>query len=320
MFSGRRAHRVHRAGKRARRTCPRGNARGTARGAPELPASSIPPLGQLFGLPLVVDEEGAPECSVVVFRAFGPSDYTSVEPQRTALGCLRAQEQRSASHHSRWRLVELPSGESNGVSQTDARSRRQGRGKQTRRGVMTGSSLATPFRAVPPDCVPSTRACDRRGIAQLWAPPPGPPPPAVAICSQRPPRATSPGSAACCARASRCRADLVAVAPAPERAVGADRAGVLMARRDRHPVRTLSDAQRRPLVGAGAADAELRVAISAPAPERPVLSDPQLWKLPSETTCQSWKQAPDCVGSTSCGAPASSDPRGLPRRSRPESL
>ena len=43
----------------------------------ELPSSAIPPLGQLFGLPLVVDER-VRHCSVVVFRAFGPSDYIEI--------------------------------------------------------------------------------------------------------------------------------------------------------------------------------------------------------------------------------------------------
>ena len=43
----------------------------------ELPTGEIPPLGQLFGLPLVVDER-IRDCSVVVFRAFGPSDYVEI--------------------------------------------------------------------------------------------------------------------------------------------------------------------------------------------------------------------------------------------------
>ena len=43
----------------------------------ELPTSSIPPLGQLFGLPLVVDER-IRDSAVVVFRAFGPSDYIEI--------------------------------------------------------------------------------------------------------------------------------------------------------------------------------------------------------------------------------------------------
>jgi Ala-tRNA(Pro) deacylase len=44
----------------------------------------IPPLGQLFGLPLVLDER-VTHCSVLVFRAFGESDYVEVPYEGFAL-------------------------------------------------------------------------------------------------------------------------------------------------------------------------------------------------------------------------------------------
>jgi Ala-tRNA(Pro) deacylase len=40
-------------------------------------AGSIPPLGQLFGLPLVLDARVA-GCAVIVFRAFDGSDYFDI--------------------------------------------------------------------------------------------------------------------------------------------------------------------------------------------------------------------------------------------------
>jgi Ala-tRNA(Pro) deacylase len=52
----------------------------TADGLPEklrYVDSPVPPLGQLFGFPLVLDER-VTRCSVLVFRAFGESDYFEI--------------------------------------------------------------------------------------------------------------------------------------------------------------------------------------------------------------------------------------------------
>lgn len=63
-------------------------------------SSPIPPLGQLFGLPLVLDED-VTHCSVLVFRAFGESDYVEIPYEEFA----RLEQPRVASFASAGELV-----------------------------------------------------------------------------------------------------------------------------------------------------------------------------------------------------------------------
>lgn len=63
----------------------------------------IPPLGQLFGFPLVVDER-VTRCSVLVFRVFGESDYFEISYEDFA----RNEQPRIASFASAGELQPAP--------------------------------------------------------------------------------------------------------------------------------------------------------------------------------------------------------------------
>jgi hypothetical protein len=44
----------------------------------------VPPVGRLLGLPVVMDER-VPQCSILVFRVFGESDYVELPYEDFAL-------------------------------------------------------------------------------------------------------------------------------------------------------------------------------------------------------------------------------------------